>query len=326
MILQCRPFAFLVFASLLHFSSFGVLLTAQTISDPARATTSASTVNVPQMREPELQPLAELEEDNTFAPATPGDSDIGMQLILKKQEKARPFSVWADSSLFWTDNAANVNSGKIDDWFYNGGVNLSAQLRVHSRFFADAYLAQHWYEYDKLDVLNYQLGDVKLGGLVIMPELANTILHAHYQYQRITTEIDDDPIYQSHSVRVGAQKTFLIDRLNSLNFYGFANFAFDTEPSVLGRHEYALQAAYNFKIMRDLIFTLAGRVTYFDYFDFPVSRHDWFQTYGASLTWRPKEYVELGAHYNYSINSSSFEAFDYETQLAGPSLLLRIRF
>lgn len=301
-------------------------LGAQTLSDPSRATTSASTVSVPQVLDSNIKPLAELEEETPYAPTTPGDDDIGMQLILKKQEKARPFSVWTDASLFWTDNAANVDTGKLEDWFFSGGVNLSAQFRVHSRFFADAYLGQHWYEYDKLDPLNYQLGDVRLGGLVIMPELANAILHVHYQYQRITDQLEDDPIYQSHSVLIGAQKTFLIDRLNSFNIYALANFSFDTEPSVLERHEYAFQAAYNFKITRSLTFSLAGRITYYDYFNFESSRSDWFQTYGASLSWRPKEYFEMGIHYNYSINTSSIDAFDYETQLTGPSILLRIRF
>ncbi|WP_166443054.1 TonB-dependent receptor [Phragmitibacter flavus] len=301
------------------------LLPAQTFLDPSRAASNTSSTVAPQVRESSTEPLAELEEDNTFAPISPGDNDIGQQLILKRQEKARSFSAWVDSSMFWTDNAANVDIGKFDDWFYNGGVNLAWQKRLHSRFYADAYIGQHWYLYDEFDVLDYQVGDATLGTLIILPELANTILHAHYQYQRITQNIDDDAIYETHNLRIGAQKTFLIDRLNSFNTNILAVFALDTDPDLLQRHEYAAQAAYSFKITRRLIFTLAGRVAYYDYFNLD-GRQDWFQTYSASLTWRPKEYLELSAHYNYAINRSSRDVFDYETQIAGPSIALKFRF
>jgi len=313
-----------LFVLSLVFAAFS--LSAQTLIDPSRASANTSPpAEQSLLRGENAGPMAELQEDNTFAPSSPGDDDLGQQLILKRQEKARPFSIWADSSIFWTDNAANVSSGELDDWFYSGGVNLAWQQRLHSRFYGDAYLGQHWYRYDELDVLDYESADAMLGTLVIMPELANTILHAHYHYQRITQGIDDDAIYEAHNIRLGAQKTFLIDRLNSINTYLQAILAMDTDPEYLQRHEYAFQAAYHFKITRELIFTLAGRVAYYDYFNFD-GRSDWFQTYGASLTWRPKEYLELGAHYNFAINKSSLDVFDYESQLAGPALALRVRF
>jgi len=302
-------------------------LSAQTQVDPSRAAASIPpTLGSDALTRAQAEATAAgLEEENAFAPETPGDPDLGQQLILKRNEKARPFSIWADSAGFWTDNAANVNSGELDDYFYVGGLNAAWQQRIKGRFYADAYAGQHWYRYDDLSELDYEVGDAAVGLLVLLPELANSIFHVHYYYQRITQDIGDDAIYQTHNLRTGLQKTILIDRLNSFNLGLLASFAMDTDPDILQRHEYAGTLGYNFKITRSLILSLSYRLTYYDYFNFE-DRADWFHNAGATLAWRPNEFLELAAGYNYSFNDSNLEAFDYETQLAGPSLALKFKF
>jgi hypothetical protein len=302
-------------------------LPAQTILDPSRAAqaTQPTLSSDAMLRDQEAATSAGLEQENSFAPETPGDPDIGQQLILKRQEKKKAFSVWADSSGFWTDNAANVSAGETDDYFYVGGINLAWQQRIHGRFYGDVYAGQHFYRYDELSDLDYELGDVAAGFLVLLPELGHSIFHLHYYYQRITQDIDDDAIYESHNIRAGLQKTFLIDRLNSVNIGAMANLALDTEPSELQRHEYSASIGYNFKITRSLTISLSYRAAYFDYFNLD-GRQDWYHNAGANLTWRPWEPLEISAGYNYSLNESNRDVFDYEAQLAGPSIALKFRF
>ncbi len=266
-----------------------------------------------------------LEVENTFAPTTPGDNDLGQQLILKRNDKIQPFKVWADGGAFWTDNAANANEGELDDWFFSGGVNAAWQQRVAGRFYADVFLAQHWYSYDEYSELDYEAGDAAVGTLILMPELFNSILHAHYYYQRITQNIEDSPIYETHNVRVGMQKTFLIDRLNSINTGILASFGCETEPDLLQRHEYAALFGYNFKITRSLVLSLSYRIAYYDYFNLD-GREDWYHNTGANVVWRPKEFCELSVGYNFVSNQSSEDYFSYDAQTTGPSLALTIKF
>jgi hypothetical protein len=233
--------------------------------------------------------------------------------------------VWLDSSVFWTDNAANVSAGEIDDWFYVGGVNASWQQRIKGRFYGDVYLGQHWYAYDELSELDYENGEASAGLLVLAPELANSIFHLHYYYQRITQGLDESPIYETHNIRVGGQKTFLIDRLNSVNLSLMSSFSLDADPNVLRRHEHSLHLGYNFKITRELLLSLSYRLVYYDYFNLQ-DREDWYQNFGAYVTWRPKKYMELSAGYNFTLNKSNLEAFEYESQLAGPSIVLKYQF
>lgn len=299
---------------------------AQTLIDPARAS-AAVPVDAAQrdLNAPAQAASAGLEEQNDYAPASPGDDDLGQQLILKRNEKVEPFRAWLDSAGYWTDNAANVNAGQIDDWFWTGGVNLAWQQRLSGRFYGDVYAGQRVYRYDELDALDYEDGQFSAGLLVLLPEMLNSIFHVHYGYQRITQGIDDEPIYQAHMLKTGIQKTFLIDRLNSIYVNLGASLSLDTEPDILSRHEYSSTVGYSYKIMRDLSFSLSYRLSYFDYYNLE-GREDWYHNWGAALTWQPYECLEVTASYNYSLNRSNLDAFDYEAQLAGPSLALKFKF
>jgi hypothetical protein len=300
---------------------------AQTFVDPARASAAVpvDASNQPLLQEPQAASSSGLDEQNDYAPATPGDDDLGQQLILKRNEKVEPFRAWLDTAGYWTDNAANVSAGEIDDFFLTAGVNLSWQQRLKGRFYGDVYLGQRVYRYDELDSLDYEDGQFTAGLLVLLPEVFNSVFHVHYGYQRITQDIDDEPIYQSHTIKAGLQKTFLINRLNSFHVNLSANLALDTQPDLLERHEYAASFGYNYKIMRDLIFSLSYRLTYFDYYNLE-GRQDWYHNAGAALTWHPTKYLELTASYNFSVNRSNYEVFDYESQLAGPALALKVKF
>ena len=98
----------------------------QTLIDPSRLSESIRpNLNTqPMLRDSNGLVRGTLAEENVYAPHTPGDDDIGLQLILKRQDRIEPFSASLDSAEYFTDNAANVNKGAQRDWFYVGGVNL----------------------------------------------------------------------------------------------------------------------------------------------------------------------------------------------------------
>jgi hypothetical protein len=99
----------------------------------------------------------------------------------------------------------------------------------------------------------------------------------------------------------------------------------DAEPDILRRHEHSLHAGYNLKITRELLFSLTYGLIYYDYFNLE-NREDWYQNFGAFVTWRPRKYMELSAGYNFTLNKSNIDAFEYEAQLAGPSIVLKYQF
>jgi Putative beta-barrel porin 2 len=312
--------------SLLALSAIAQPFAAQAQTDPSR---TASAVDSGLLQKPLLDAekadsYRTIHEENAFALPTPGDNDIGDQLILKRNDRSYPWRVSIDSAEFWTDNAANAKSGHVDDWFWVGGVTIGYQPRIAGRFFLDASVGQHWFLYDKTSDLNFESGEATAGLIVLLPELANSLFHVHYYYQRITQGLGDSPIYTTHDIRAGLQKTFLIDRTNSVNLGLETSFAVDAAPDALRRNEYSFLTGYNYKLKKNIILSASYRGAYYDYTD--AGRHDWYHNFGAGITYRPREWVELGLSYNFTVNRSSRDQFSYESQLAGPALTLKAKF
>lgn len=300
---------------------------AQALADPSRTTSALEQTgaSVPVLKSRKPEQLTLKDELESFAPQSPGDDDLGQQFILRRKEHSYPWHFSVDNGYFYTDNAANAKTGKISDWFFVGGLNAAYQPRIGRRVFLDLSVGQHWFLYDRTDALDFQSGEASAGFIVVLPELASTLVYANYYYQRLTHDLSDSPIYANNAVRAGAQKTFLIDRLNSCNVGMLASFALDTDPQELKRNEYSFTVGYSRKIMRGLFLNASYRLGYYDYYKFE-GRKDWYHTGGLALTYSPTEWLEISASYNYTFNNSSKDAFDYQTQLAGPAITLRAKF
>lgn len=299
---------------------------AQTILDPARAAapTQRDVIADAAVRAQKAAAPG-LGQDVNFMTDSSGESDIGQQVILKREEENDPFMVWLDSSGFWTDNAANVNEGNIEDFFLVTGVNIAWQQALGGRCYGDAYVAQHWYRYDELRALDYESGEASAGILIALPELANSILHVHYYYQRVTQDITEDSIYETHNIRVGLNKKFTIDRLSSISTALLSSFAISADPKELQRHEHSFSAGYSLKLSSHWNLALFYRLAYYDYINLD-GRHDWYHNFGTALTWRPCENFELSLGYNFSLNESNFDVFSYQAHLAGPSVIVSYKF
>lgn len=317
MVLRIRSAAFLAGC----FALLGNSLQAQTQQDPARAAAATSNqgIGLPSSETPEG-----LDEENVFAERSPGDSDIGQQLLLKSGGKNQPFKFWLDSSLYWTDNAANQDINKAQDYFYAFGANLGWQQQIRGRYYADGFLGQHWFRYDSMRQLNYENGEASLGLLAVLPELGNSVFHLHYYYQRLTQELTGTPVYEAHNLRVGLQKTFLINRLHSVSAGFVSTFGVAASPSLLQRHEHVLQFGHNLKLSSKWVLSSSYRLAYFDYFNFG-GREDWYQIMGSSLNYKVNKNFQLSAAYYFSINDSS-GAFDYQSQLGGLNVAAKIQF
>ncbi len=294
-------------------------LQGQTQLDPARAATASGTI-----AQSAGDQTDNLEDENTFSRPSSGDSDLGQQLLLKPRVSSNPFKVSVDASYYWTDNAANQATNKAQDYFLTTGVNLGWQKNLQGRYYGDAYLGQHWFRYDSLHELNYENAEASLGVLAILPELKNSILHLHYYYQRITREFGS-PIYEAHNIRMGLQKTFLIDRMNSINAGWVSSFGVSASPERLQRHEHALQLGHNLKLSSHWTLSTNYRLAYYDYFNFN-GRADWYQITGTSLTYKACKNFDVSAGYYFSINQSNNSFFDYQSQLGGLSLTAKVQF
>jgi hypothetical protein len=292
--------------------------------DPTRLNEGIIRPSSPTLADQQNMTALGLEDQNTFAPASPGDDDLGQQLILKETPKERWLRAQADFFGFWTDNAANASEGEEEDYFWGGRVSLGAQPRITNLLYADADVTQNVYRYDEYDGLDFESLEASVGLLYVIPKLMNSIVFVQGHFNRITNDDFSNDLVNSWSIRAGIQKTFLFDRRNSLHVNLMGDWDIDTDFDQLFRHEYIGDLGYRFKIMRDLVFGVSYRFTYFDYQD--VDRSDVLNLVGASLTWSPWKWMDVYASGNWSINDSDADVFDYETANVGGGVGVRVRF
>lgn len=296
---------------------------AQTV-DPSRFGEGIRPPSMPNLFAEDDSADQGMQDETDFAPESPGDDDIGEQLILKDSERERWLSAQFDTFTFWSDNPANLSAGEEDDVFWGSQINVGAQPRLTDRLFADAFISQQMYRYDENGLLDYEYLQASLGLLYLEPRLWNSMLFAQFQYGRTTNDDFSHEILNSFSFLAGIQKSVLVDRRNSFHMNLMGDWDLDTDVDQFAHSEYIADLSYRFKIMRDLVLSASYRFTWFDYQD--VDRSDALNTMGVYLTWMPKKWLNLYVGSSFNINESDVDAFDYETTNIGGGLGIHFRF
>lgn len=296
---------------------------AQTV-DPTRFGEGIRPLSVPNLFAGDDSADQGLQDETDFAPESPGDDDIGQQLILKDSERERWLSAQLDTFTFWSDNPANLSTGEEDDVFWGSQLNVGAQPRLGQRLYADAFISQQMYRYDENDLLDYEYLQASLGLIYLEPRLWNSMLFAQFQYGRTTNDDFSNEILNSVSFLAGIQKTVLFDRRNSLYINLMGDWDLDTDVDQFAHSEYIADLSYRFKIMRDLVLSASYRFTWFDYQD--VDRADALNTMGVYLTWMPKKWLNVYLGSSFNINESDVDTFDYQTTNIGGGVGIHFRF
>ena len=295
------------------------------LADPTRRVEGAgASLSAPTLADQMNQSALSIEDENAFAPASPGDDDIGQQLILKETPKERWLHTHVDMFGFWTDNAANASQGEESDFFWGGRVAIGAQPRITNKLYFDSEISQQMFRYDEYDFLNFESLEASAGLIYLEPRLMNSVFFLQGHYNRITNDDFGNALVNSWSVRAGVQKIFFFNRRNSLHVSLMGDWDLDTDFAQLERHEYSADLKYKFKIMRDLALSASYRLTYFEYQQ--LDRSDVLQLAGASLTWSPRKWLDLNLSANFSFNESDLDVFDYQAANLGAGLGCRVRF
>jgi hypothetical protein len=313
------PLPAAIFALALTVSS----VLAQT-ADPTRLAEGVRPLAGPRFAAERSPDSFGLEDQNEFAPESPGDDDIGQQLILKDSEKERWLNAQANTFAFFTDNPANLSDGGEDDVFWASQISLGAQPRLTDRLYLDTFISQQIYRYDKFDLLDYEYLQASLGVIYLEPRLWDSILFAQGQFGRTTSDNFGQDVLNSFSLLAGIQKTLVFDRRNSLYMNLMGDWDVDSDVNELEHAEYIVDFSYRFKIMRDLVASASYRFTWFDYYN--VDRSDALNLMGVYLNWSPRKWVNMYVGAVFNINESNVDVFDYSANNLGGGVGVQIRF
>jgi len=131
-------------------------------------------------------------------------------------------------------------------------------------------------------------------------------------------------LLNTHALRAGVQKLFLLNRKNSIHTVLMGDWDIDSDVAELKRHEYIADVGYRYRLTRKVQLSLSYRYTFFDYQE--VDRRDHSQSLGFGISYTPWQWLELYASASYAFNSSNLPVFEYEAANTGLGFRMRAKF
>jgi hypothetical protein len=259
-----------------------------------------------------------------FDGTSTGDDAFGTQLILKRQEKPRPFTAFAEIGAFVTNNVALTKRDAEQDAFLVGTAGAAHSKRFPYHLRLDTTARASAYRYNRFTELNFQSIDVSAAVAWSPPQLRGAEVIVRYTFTDLTTEEDTHEFYKNHAIHLGVQKVVPFSRAHAAYFGASAQWSF-ADPKPTGRDEYVAYAGYRAQLTRNLdadLFYRYGRYVY----RYGSGRHDDNQTLSLGLHYTPTDWATFSATGFLGRNRSNRSTFDYDVGNVGVGLQMSIRF
>ncbi len=318
--MRFTPFRFVVAATLastaLHLSSQRVFAQAD-----------QSRIEQSQRFRTSVQPSDEAHNQSEIvgepAPDSPGDNDLGEQVILKRQEKPNPFTVFGEVSGFDTTNAALTKHNEKNDGFLFSQVGFSYQPRINRDLSADFTIRQAVFRYATFSQLDFESLNIGTGLTYVDESLWNVAFSARYNFNLLTDAVSYKDFFEDHTLTLGALKTFSLSKAHFL-YAGFSGVLGWSIPSASERDEVGPYFGYHSALTRNLTLDLFYRIAWFHY-NFG-NREDLNQTLAAALQYNFTPWLSINASLSSGFNNSNHSQLDYTTLNSGGGLSVSYKF
>ncbi len=168
-------------------------------------------------------PEASNSTEQPLAPATAGDSDLGVQSLLRAHEQPRPWSIFADGGFVYTTNVALTKRNTEDDIFAVSEVGVGYERQLHDNLTLSASVREQYFAYNRFNQLDFGALNVALGLTYSLPQTflgGGVVVSTQAGYTRLTARGFDNEFYRSGTLSFGLQKVFTIGRAQILSVGG----------------------------------------------------------------------------------------------------------
>lgn len=256
--------------------------------------------------------------------SSPNDADLGEQQILKRTESYQPFVASVAVPFYWTSNVALTNSGEQSDFLVSPVAAIAYQPRITNNLSAYVSVREQLFYYDRFPDLNFGSFDVEVGLTYTVSQLHNLILHAGYDYNRLTKKNSFDDFFSNHILALSAEMPFRINRAQQFSVGVDTNVSLGAEPEGPRRHDFDGWIGYSVQLTRALVLGASGRIVVHDYVQ--TDRADVTEMVALNATYTIAKYFSATALASFAANQSNHSVFDYEVANAGGSVSFSIRF
>lgn len=307
-------------------AAFATILASSTLAEEAARNTSLldrTDVSFGASVFDELDPITD-PEGFAYAPSSPGDSDLGDQLILMTQGSYKPFSFRLTQDGIWTSNAGLTETDTFDDFYSRSEAAFSFIPRIAGNTYGEFNIDYSFFRYSDNSELDFDSLEASVGAIHVFRGLNDLSTWFRYNHIRLLDGRDHDELFTDHTLEVGLYYPKLIGRKHLLFGSAASEFSLDGNPGFARRHEHSATIGYTFFPTDRIDLSTFYQFYVLDYTE--DGRTDLLHTAGISATAQIRKGIELILSGSYSINDSNIDGADYEVGDAGASISIEVQF
>jgi len=263
-------------------------------------------------------------EDQGYAAASPNDTDLGEQAILKRVEKYQPFTLETGVPIYYTSNVALVDRGRVSDVIIAPVVGLTYAPQFQKTLYGEFTLRQQFFYYQDVSSFNFASFDALAGIVYYIPSFHNLALRANIDYNRLTGTDDFDDFFSDVLLNLNAEVPIRIGRAQQLSFGANASISLYATPSPPQRNDFAVYAGYSVNVSRNLSLNAAASLAVRPYDS--GGRTDVSEILSFSANYRIRDWLTISAITSFVANQSNQDVFDYEVFNGGGGITLSWKF
>jgi hypothetical protein len=288
-----------------------------TAADRARLFRSQTTIQPPES-------IPSTGVDQGYAAASPNDSDLGEQAILKRVEKYEPFTLETGVPIYYTSNVALVDRGQVSDVIIAPVIGITYAPKLQKTLYGEFTLRQQFFYYQDLSSFNFASFDALAGLVYYLPTLHNLTLRANLDYNRLTGTDNFDDFFSNVALGLSAELPIAIGRAQQISFGADADISLYATPDPPQRNDFGVYVGYAVNLSRNLSLNAAGRLVVRPYDS--GGRTDVSEILALSANYRIRDWLTLSAISTYVANQSDRSVFDYDVFNLGGGITLSWKF
>jgi hypothetical protein len=286
-------------------------------ADRARLLRSQSTIQPPES-------IPATGVDQGYAAASPNDSDLGEQAILKRVEKYEPFTLETGVPIYYTSNVALVDRGRVSDVIIAPVIGITYAPKLAKTLYGEFTLRQQFFYYQDFTSFNFASFDALAGLVYYVPKLHNLTLRANLDYNRLTGTDNFDDFFSDVSLGLSAEVPIPIGRAQQISLGANANVSLYATPDPPQRNDFGIYAGYAVNLSRHFSLNAAGNLVVRPYDS--GGRTDVSEILALSANYRIRDWLTVSAISTYVANQSNRSVFDYEVFNIGGGVTLSWKF
>ena len=262
--------------------------------------------------------------DQGYAAASPNDTDLGEQAILKRVEKYEPFTLETGVPIYYTSNVALVDRGRMSDVIIAPVVGLTYAPRFQKTLYGEFTLRQQFFYYQDFSSFNFASFDAIAGLAYYMPSFHNLVLRANLDYNRLTGTDDFDDFFSDVSLGLNAELPIRIGRAQQISIGASANVSLYATPDPPQRNDFGVYVGYSVNLSRSFSLNAAGNLVVRPYDS--GGRTDVSEILALSANYRIRDWLTVSAISTFVANQSNRDVFDYEVFNIGGGITVSFKF